>query len=457
MNKAIMIAATGSGCGKTTITCALLKALKDSGVNVAAFKCGPDYIDPIFHSTMLGVPSKNLDLFFTDREKTRELFFLDNNSDISVVEGVMGLYDGISPDSDEASSYDLARALDIPVILLVDAKGMGRSLLAVIKGFLDMDRDSRIKAVIFNRMSPSYFATMKGIVEKETGLTVLGYFPYDERVSLESRYLGLTLPEESDGIKEKLKIAADSLKESVDIEKLNELCADLSAEGKDISAKNVYGISERWKDKGINIAVARDEAFCFYYEDNLRMLEAAGAKLVYFSPLKDVKIPDNAAGIILGGGYPENFLTQLSQNVSMLESIREALNKGMPSLAECGGFMYLHDYIYDKEGNPYKMLGAIKGECRYTGHLVRFGYVEAEDKAGSFITADKRKIKGHEFHYYDSSNNGDSCTETKRSGKIWEAGHLSDNHFWAYIHLYYPSNPIMLETFMERCHDYIRG
>ena len=264
MKHAFMIAATGSGVGKTTITCALLEALKEEYGNVRAFKCGPDYIDPMFHKNVLDIPSKNLDLFFTDKDKTRELFYKDNDSQISLVEGVMGLYDGINSSSNEGSSYHLACLLNIPVILLVDAHGMGRSLLAVIKGFLEMDENRQIKGILLNRISKSYFETVKPLIESELGVSVIGFFPKQSSEPVSSRYLGLKMPEEITGLKESIKEASEVIKESVDISKLLEISAN--------NENEIYNPKTLSFDQRVRIAVARDQAFCFYYEDNLRLL-----------------------------------------------------------------------------------------------------------------------------------------------------------------------------------------
>ena len=451
MKNAFMIAATGSGCGKTTITCGLLEALKKRGRECGSFKCGPDYIDPMFHKEILGIPSKNLDLFFTDKKTTNDIFLMSNASNISVVEGVMGLYDGISPTSNEASSYDLASALDIPIILIVDAKGMGRSLLAVIRGFLDMDHEKRICGVILNRMSEGYYGKIKPILENELKINVLGYLPVLKTGTLESRYLGLKLPQEIDDIKEKVTDLALELEKSIDIDKILQITKYEHC-GYETDPIKTNKNSPR-------IAIARDEAFCFYYEDNLRLLREAGAELVEFSPLHDSELPKDIDGLILGGGYPELYAAELSSNTAMKDSIRSAMEEDIPSLAECGGFMYLHSEIKTKDGNTYPMIGIIQGTCEYTGRLIRFGYINVEEKHHLFLPESYPIIKGHEFHYFDSSNNGDDCLSSKplvrttgnENGKAWESGFVTDKHWWGFAHLYYPSNPEFAKHFVNVC------
>jgi len=449
MKNAFMIAATGSGCGKTTITCALLEALKRRGEKVRSFKCGPDYIDPMFHREILGIPSKNLDLFFAGEALTRELFLLDNDSDVSVVEGVMGLYDGMHVGSAEGSSYHLACALNLPILLVVDAHGMGRSILAVLKGFLEMDVQKRIKGVILNRISPMFFAAIKPLIEEELSLCVVGYYPKREEGAFESRYLGLKLPGEIGDLKAKVESAADVIEQSADMDRLLELstvadCVDRL-------------MSQDEETNRVRIGIAMDAAFCFYYEDNLRMLKEAGACLVPFSPLLDEKLPEGICGLILGGGYPENYAKELSENRKMLSEIKTALDAGMPSLAECGGFMYLHEGIQTRDGDCYEWVGSIPGKCSYTGHLVRFGYLTMEEKQGRFLPWDHNRIRAHEFHYYDSDNNGNDCISTKPvTGKSWESANVGEDHFWGYAHLYYPSNPAFPKCFVEKCLNYFK-
>lgn len=459
MNARIMIAAPKSGSGKTTITCALLKCFMDRGVSISAFKTGPDYIDPMFHKKIFGINSKNLDLFFTDEETTKELFMLDNDSELSVIEGVMGLYDGLGGVNIEASSYHLARTLKTPIILVVDARGMGRSVVAEIAGFLSMDKENLIKGVILNRVSPSIYESLKSLIEHELSISVLGYYKDDPNTRIESRYLGLTLPEEIEDINEKIDRVANAFEETVDFRKIARIAEGASE--LTVSYENIYSDFARSENTHrigtpVKIAVAYDRAFCFYYEDNLRLLEQFGAQLVQFSPLKDSRIPDGVSGIIIGGGYPELFAQRLAQNENMKQSIRDAINSGMPSLAECGGFMYLHREIETKEGDAFPMVGAVEGSCFYSGHLSQFGYVRIEDKKGKFLTDEIRNmIRGHEFHYYESTCNGNDCISRKPvGGREWESTHVSETNWWGFAHLYYPSNPQFAKSFVEKCMDW---
>lgn len=457
-----MIAAPKSGSGKTMITCALLQLLKDSGKNVSSYKCGPDYIDPMFHKKVLGVPSKNLDTFFTD-EKTTVQLFLDKRADgdFAVLEGVMGLYDGLGGIYEQGSSYHLAKVTQTPIILVVDAKGMGKSVLALIAGFLQYDTQHLIKGVLFNRMSKGYYDIIKPLIEKELSVKVVGYFPEQKDIGLSSRHLGLVMPDELADIKEQLDELAERLKKTIDLDML----LDIAVEAEEITkTTNTEQMQIQNQNNTVNIAVAMDEAFCFYYEDNLRLLEKCGAKLQYFSPLHDTKLPDNCDALLLGGGYPELYAKELSENLSMRNSIKTAFKTGLPTVAECGGFMYLHTYIHniceedaDAQNYVFGMTGALDSECHFKGKLVRFGYIELEEKHNNFLPTDE-KIRAHEFHYYDSTDNGADCIATKpATGRSYDCVISHDNYWLGFPHLYYPSNPHFAESFVRKAYEYRRN
>ena len=457
-----MIAAPKSGSGKTMITCALLQLLKDSGKNVLSYKCGPDYIDPMFHKKVLGVPSKNLDTFFTD-EKTTVQLFLDERADgdFAVLEGVMGLYDGLGGIYEQGSSYHLAKVTQTPIILVVDAKGMGKSVLALIAGFLQYDTHHLIKGVLLNRMSKGYYDIIKPLIEKELFVKVVGYFPEQKDIGLSSRHLGLVMPDELADIKEQLDELAGRLKKTIDLDML----LDIAVEAEEITkTTNTEQMQIQNQNNTVNIAVAMDEAFCFYYEDNLRLLEKCGAKLQYFSPLHDTKLPDNCDALLLGGGYPELYAKELSENLSMRNSIKTAFKTGLPTVAECGGFMYLHTYIHniceedaDAQNYVFGMTGALDSECHFKGKLVRFGYIELEEKHNNFLPTDE-KIRAHEFHYYDSTDNGADCIATKpATGRSYDCVISHDNYWLGFPHLYYPSNPHFAESFVRKAYEYRRN
>lgn len=466
--KRIMLAAPKSGSGKTTITCALLELLKEKGEQVVSYKCGPDYIDPMFHEEVLHIPSKNLDTFFTDEEQTKALFIKDRREqEFAVIEGVMGLFDGLSGIYEEGSSYHLAKITKTPIILVVDAKGMGRSLLPLIAGFLSYDTEKLIKGVFLNRMSKGFYQMIGPLIEKELGIDVVGYLSDQKEMILKSRHLGLVMPGELEDIHTELQKLAKKLDETLDTDKIMKIAESAcEIETTDAAAcRNVYKTetfdhASEFNDKnGMTeskpvIGVARDEAFCFYYKDNLDMLEEMGASLVFFSPLHDKEIPKTCDALLLDGGYPELFAEKLQANISMRTSIRNAFQTGMPVVAECGGFMYLHDKLTDQNGNTYEMAGALPGTCAFQGKLVRFGYIQVQEKKSNFLSPGK-SIKGHEFHYYDSTDNGCACVATKPGTKrSYDCVLDRDDLFLGFPHLYYPSNPEFARSFVEKAENY---
>ncbi len=443
-----LLAAGASGSGKTLITCGLLQVLANRNIKTASFKCGPDYIDPMFHSRVIGTKSRNLDTFFTTPEVTR--YLLGSNGadcEMAVIEGVMGYYDGLAGISSKASAWDVADVTDTPVILLVNSKGMSVSLVAYIKGFLDYKKNSHIKGVIFNRMSPMLYPRMKELTEKELGVEVLGFVPEVTDCCLESRHLGLILPREIPALKEKLLHLAEILEHTLDVERILELAKAAPA----LAEPDAGGIAKQnpdysWKTgKSVRIGVARDEAFCFFYEDNFHLLKEMGAELVFFSPIYDKKLPEHLDGLLLCGGYPELFAKELSENVSMREEIRRRLSEGMACMAECGGFMYLHQEMEDMKKNAYSMVGAIDGTSYRTEKLGRFGY----------ITLYPGEIPAHEFHYFDSTNCGEAYEAKKPLSKRgWRCIHDNGRLLAGFPHFYYYGNPGVPKMFLERCLAY---
>lgn len=447
----IMIAAPQSGSGKTLITCALLQALKEKNYYLESFKCGPDYIDPMFHKTVLGISSRNLDPFFTEDSITRMLLAKGQDSrDLAVIEGVMGLYDGLGGIREEASSYALAKATNTPIILTVNARGMGRSLLALLSGFLQYDTAHLIKGVILNQTPSSFASVLSKEIEETFHIPVVASFPVRDDVRIESRHLGLVMPYELEDIQSRLKIASQVLCENANIEQILEIAKSAPKLEYDVKRD----IKQKLTEKTIRIGVARDEAFCFYYEDNLDLLKSLGAKLIFFSPIHDDTLPKDLDGILFGGGYPELYLKELEENESMRNSVKSAIENKMPSLAECGGFMYLHDTIFDSEKKPYKMAGVIHACCMKKERLVRFGYLTLNSKTDSFLQKGET-IRGHEFHYYDSEDNGECAIAKKPVGtRSWECVHAGRDHWWGFAHLSYYSNPKFAEKFAEACRSY---
>ena len=359
----ILLAAGSSGSGKTLITCGLLQALMERGVKTASFKCGPDYIDPMFHSRVIGTKSRNLDTFFTESEVTRYLLARTaKDCEIAVMEGVMGFYDGVAGTTTRASAYDLAKVTDTPVILIVNSRGMSVSLAAYVRGFMEYRKDSHIRGVIFNQMSPMLYPRMKKLLEEELGVEVLGYVPKVEDCVIESRHLGLVLPDEIPELKERLHKLAGVLEKTLDIDRI----LKLAQKAPEISDTKPEAVSDFRLPEPVRIGVAEDEAFCFFYEDNFELLKEMGAELIPFSPLKDGNFPDELDGLLLYGGYPELNGKKLEQNIPMRNRIREELKAGMPCMAECGGFMYLHEELEGMDGRFYQTVGVIPGRAYRT-------------------------------------------------------------------------------------------
>ena len=460
--KRVMIAAPKSGSGKTVVTCALLQVLKDCGLKVASYKCGPDYIDPMFHEKIIDVPAKNLDTFFTDEGKTRELFLNSaKEADFAVFEGVMGLYDGLGGVREEGSSYYLAEVTKTPIVLVVDTKGMGRSVIPLIAGFLNYDRKHLIQGIILNRISKGYYEILKPLIEKELKTQLIGFLPEKEELHIESRHLGLFLPDEVNNIKEKLQVASELFSKTISIDHIKEIAESAKEPLIDrykgrIHKKVVGDITKKVnvKDSHPTIAVARDEVFCFYYADNIRLLEQYGAKIIYFSPLHDEKLPEGCHALLIGGGYPERYARQLSTNTKMRKAVKNAVEHKMPIVAECGGFMYLHSFLKDEEGFCYDMVGVIPATCFFTGKLVRFGYIELREKQKHFLL-NGEGIKGHEFHYYDSTYNGSDVIAVKPvTGKEYSCIIENKTQWMGFPHLYYPSNPVFASAFIEKAENY---
>ena len=469
----VMLAASASCSGKTLITCVLLQALKNRGLVPDAFKCGPDYIDPMFHRTVTGKDSRNLDSFFSDRHEIRRIIS-SGDGDCAVLEGVMGIYDGADMESFRGSCYEVALESETPVILIVDAARKGRTLLAEIKGILAEDQQGCIKGLILNQISASFYASLKGVLEKELkqagfGTAVLGYMPVLSGLHLDSRHLGLVLPDEIDDLPGQMEEAAKVREQSVDVNTILKVMnlagvPEIGGAADDITDHAVTdtavhagaGSTEHFSEADpLTLGVAYDSAFCFYYRENLDLFAKKGVKVLFFSPLRDQSIPEHVSGLLFGGGYPELHLKELSENKSMLDSVREAIGRGIPSLAECGGFMYLHDTITDAAGETYRLAGAVKGACRYTGHLVRFGYLELlssrmqDEYYQSFVG-----MRGHEFHYYESTACGDSYVAGKPfKDRKWSCMVTEKNGFWGFPHFYYGSNPEAVDRFIQKMHD----
>lgn len=446
----LVLAAPGSGAGKTTMACALLQVMMNRGLSPAAFKCGPDYIDPMFHSQVIGAKAHNMDLYFVPEDRARFLFQEGiQGCGVALIEGAMGFYDGVAGKSTQASAYHVAQVLKAPVVLVVQPGGSSLTLAATLKGLLEFREESGCRGILLNRCSKGHYALLKPMLEEELGIPVLGYLPPMPECALESRHLGLVTAEEVAGLREKLAALAAQAEETIDIPRLLELMASAPPLEEEVLILPSRSIIQPV------IALARDKAFCFYYQENLELLEKLGAKLVYFSPLEDEGPPEEADALYLGGGYPELYARQLSQNQACRENVKQAASRGMPVLAECGGFLYLQKSLQDEEGSSWPMAGVLPGEGFPTGKLGRFGYVEVTSWRTGLMCPREEKIRGHEFHYWDSTQPGeDAFAKKPLSTRTWECVHTGRTLWAGFPHLYFYSNLGFAARFVAAAAEY---
>lgn len=442
--KRIIIGGTNSGCGKTTVVCAILQALCDRGMNISSFKCGPDYIDPMFHEKIIGTNSRNLDSFFCDDNTLKYLLYENGkNADVSVIEGVMGFYDGVNG---RGSAHSVSQITDTSAVIVIECKGMSDSIGAVMKGFLEYKKPNNIVGFIFNRLPQKLCGLAKKLCE-ELGTQYFGFMP-SNKITIESRHLGLVTADEISDLKGKIKALGKLAQQHILLDKLIEWS---EKDFRDYSEPEIH------KQNFIHspvIAVAKDNAFCFTYSDNIALLKKLGCEIEYFSPLYDKRIPENADGLILSGGYPELYAEKLSQNKSMLEDIRKKINSGMPTIAECGGFMYLNKSIEDSNGNEYDMVGVIDGKAFSTLKLQRFGYVTMTAECDNIFCKRNEKLLAHEFHYWDSTSCGENFTARKVDGREWKCVHASQNLYAGFPHFYFYSDVKSAENFVLKCAEY---
>ena len=436
----LVLAGTNSGCGKTTVTCAVLQALISRGLRVGAAKCGPDYIDPMFHSRVIGAKSSNLDPFFFDRDTIR--YLLSHNGegcDVTVIEGVMGYYDGLGLTSTRASTYEAARETESPVVLVVNARGAALSVVAAVQGFLDFAPDNNVQGVILNGCSAMSYGALARELESRLGVRACGYLPRLPECALESRHLGLVTADEVADLREKLRQLAEAAEKTLELDALLEIAHN---------APVLDFTPPVLPEKGapVRIGVARDRAFCFYYEDSLDLLRQLGAELVSFSPLTDERLPNGIQGLYLGGGYPELYAAQLEENHALRRQIRDAVHTGMPCIAECGGFMYLTQAIAGRA-----MVGALPGDCFDTGKLTRFGYITATAREDNLLCRAGEQVPMHEFHHWDTPQPGDAFGAEKPSGKQWRCAYATDTLYAGFPHFHFYAKPVMAQRFLAAC------
>lgn len=441
----LLIAAPASGGGKTTAACALLRALKRRGLRPCAFKCGPDYIDPMFHRGALGVPSRNLDLFLGGGEVCRAVYARGcAGADCAVIEGAMGFYDGLGGVTDRASAWRTAGVLGVPVLLSLPARGAGLSLAAVLRGLRDFRAESRIAAVLLSRCGPGLARTLAPALEAEAGIPVLGCLPELDAARFGSRHLGLLAPEELRDLDRRLDLLAEAWEANVDMERLAALFdrPPLSAPGPPAGADAPKA------GKRARIAVARDEAFSFCYAETIETLEAQGAEVVYFSPLRDAALPAGAGGLYLPGGYPELHARALSENLAMRRAVAEAVRGGLPTVAECGGFLYLCTTLRDPDGGAWPMAGVLPGEAADAGRLVRFGYAELRAEDDSLLFRAGERVPVHEFHRWEAAESGSAFAfEKPVSLRRWRGGFAGPSLYAGFAHLYFAGRPELARRF----------
>lgn len=461
----VLIAGNGSGSGKTTLVCGILAALRRKGLRPRGFKCGPDYIDPSYHRAASGVPCYNLDPFFTEGDVLRQLYERHMRScDIGVVEGVMGYYDGVGF-TEESGTYTVAKELGLPVILTVDCKGMGSSVMASVEGFLRHRQPSYIYGVIFNRIAPPLYE-QAARAARALGVVPLGYLPESEELRLDSRHLGLVMAQELEDFAALAERMGEAAARTVDLDGIVRLAQTAVSPSRPLLVqidKITHETENDGERPGCRIAVARDEAFCFLYEDNLNFLRERGAQILPFSPLHDSALPECDA-LYLSGGYPELYAAQLEENVSMREEIREKIESGLPAIAECGGFLYLHDRIQAGDEGPegektfYSMAGVIGADAVGERRRGRFGYIEATLAKDCLLGRGGDTFRAHEFHYWTSlADCADLEIYRPGNGSSWREGFCTDTLYAGFPHLYFYGSPKVGESFLRAAGEYAAG
>ncbi len=452
----VVLAGTSSGVGKTTLTIGLMAAFKRKGFVVQGYKAGPDYIDPSYHEAVTGRPSRNLDSWMLEEGVVREVFLCaGQDADLSIVEGVMGFYDGKDSRSNIGSTAHISRLLAAPTILVLNAASIARSAAAIVMGFQRFDPEVAIQGVIVNRVGgEGHYRLIQAAVEQECGIPTLGYLP--ERVGLQmpERHLGLIPAIERGELTPLFDHLADEVEASIDLERI----AAIARAASDLEERSPQVMVARPRAVPITIAVARDAAFNFYYPENLELLALRGARLAYFSPLCGEDIPVEADGLYLGGGFPEEFAEQLAARPELLARYRERIQNGLPTYAECGGYMFLSKAITDKAGRTFPMVGVIPAKVQMQAHLSALGYREVTALADCLLLPADHQARGHEFHY------STIIPDTEADSTAWSAayavrarattcyeGWRSDNVLAGYTHLHFASNPSVADRLINAC------
>lgn len=445
--KQFMLAGVSSGVGKTTVTLGVLKALANRGYRVQPYKVGPDYIDTAYHGRITGCPSRNLDSFMIPDEKALAWSYgkWHKNADVALVEGVMGLFDGLGTDKDCASSAAVAKALGIPVILIIDGKATSTSAAAMVHGFKTFDPEVPVAGVIINRVaSENHYELIKGAIERYTDVEVFGYFPKNTSVELPSRHLGLIPDVEMEGLDKQFELVGQLAEEHIDLDRLLK-----KVETAPLRLENPF---KQGSYAPLKLAYALDDAFHFYYQDNLDWLKDLGVELIPFSPLKDASLPQ-ADAYYFGGGFPEVYAADLMANSDFRKSVMETHESGKPIYAECGGLMYLGRALETSEGT-YDMVGIFDGVSRMTSRLKRFGYCQAETQVDSLFGPKGSLVRGHEFHHsiFETDEEPVLAMEKARDGQVvaqWTGGYQKGKTFASYLHVHFYQNENLLHNWLN--------
>ncbi|MBS0012900.1 MAG: cobyrinate a,c-diamide synthase [Desulfobacterales bacterium] len=452
--KGIVVAAPASGSGKTTVTLGLLAALTRKGIDTAAFKVGPDFIDPGLHGEITGQPGRNLDGWMLEQDTNLEIFARGaTGANMAVVEGVMGLYDGFSGASEAGSTAQMAKWLGLPVLLVVDAGRMARSFAALVKGFVEFDPKVRFCGVVANNAgSPAHIRYLEEAMEDVPGIAMLGAIPKDANAAIPERHLGLFTAEDKVVCQQRIHALADLVSTHIDLDGL--------ITGLDEIPLKQHADRPR-PEPAVRVAVARDPAFCFYYQDNLDVLEEHGCEIVFFSPVNDADLPKDIHGIYLGGGYPELYAKALSENLPIRRAMLAAARADMPVYAECGGFMYLCKSIEDQNGRIFEMAGVFAFQTVMAKRLCALGYRQIRFLENTPLGPAGTVMRGHEFHYSfirdsKAAQTGRDVYETAdRAGKNRTApGWLTNQCLGSYVHLHFRSRPQIGRHFANACAEF---
>ncbi len=451
----ILIAAPFSNSGKTTLTLAIIAALKRLGEQVKAYKCGPDYIDTAYHSFVSGSPAQNLDSYLNAPQAITSLLMQESSQEkIAVIEGVMGLFDGLGT-TERASSAEIAKLTQTPVILVIPAHGMSRSVLALIEGFKNFDPELNLAGIIFSDIkSESHLRLLESLVAELKGLEYLGYLKHDEKLKLPSRQLGLTQVQEIEDIEEKLDYLALKAEESLDIQKI----ITLSKGAPKLEYKSLSESLAPYKSAcRVKIGIIKDAAFNFYYNSSLRTLSFLGADLVECSFLEDSKLPEDISALYIGGGFPEEFAARLEKNESMRSSVKDAASSGMPIYAECGGYLYLCKSLTNKAGVSFELAAVFDSlsarlQDKKSPH---FGYVSFEALDDTFLFKAGEIYRAHEFHHAQITGEKEVFAFSKLSNHLsWKTGACYKNTVASFAHIDFYAYPKLAQRFIQKACEY---